>query len=243
MIRVKRSKKDNKKRLIRPPKKWYTLAKNATQRAIADPNNHTIDDSVYGHDQVRAALEELFYNKCAYCETRLPEAAWNVEHFRPKGRIAENKNHPGYYWLAYEWENMYPSCVPCNQKRRDKPIWGDTSTGIVGGKADKFPLSDEKTRATKPGDNIKKEKKLLLDPCQNNPERHLTYGINGDILGLDEYGEATISICFLSRRRLKVQRREQVKDTVESIKFLRDLKVARKKANALKFEQLMKLMF
>ncbi len=155
-------------------------------------------------------------------------------------RVHAGKNHPGYYWLAYEWKNLYPSCVPCNQKRRDKPIWGDTTNGIVGGKGDQFPLSDEKTRSTKPRDNIKKEKKLLLDPCENNPERHLTFGINGEILGLDDYGEATIGICFLSRRRLKVRRKEKVKESVDIINLLRDLQVARQKAIARKYEQVMK---
>jgi hypothetical protein len=46
-------------------------------------------------------LFELFDNKCAYCESRvLHVSPGEVEHYRPKGRVTEDPDHPGYYWLA-----------------------------------------------------------------------------------------------------------------------------------------------
>ena len=239
MIYINRSRTDARGRAIRPPRKWFDQAKKATQAAIANPRNHRFDNKVYACDLVRAALEELFHNKCSYCEQELPESSWNVEHFRPKGRIAENRKHPGYYWLAYEWKNLYPSCVPCNQRRRDKPVWGDTRNGTIAGKLDQFPLLDESTRANKPGDDIDKEKKLLLDPCVDDPEKHLAYGVNGEIFGLDEYGKATIEICFLWRRRLKRRRAQIIRETSELLRLVDDLRSIRHKRHAQKFQKVM----
>jgi len=222
MIYIDRSRTDEGGQPIRPPGKWSVKANKATQAVIRDPGNHEFENGIYADDLVRATLEKLFYNKCAYCEQRLPESAWNVEHFRPKGSVAESRNHPGYYWLAYEWENLYPACVPCNQRRRDKPIWGDLREGITGGKADQFPLKNEGTRVYEPGKNIKREKKLLIDPCQEDPEAHLTFGINGEIVGLDEYGKATIGICSLARRRLMELRAQKIKGAVTMLELIRD---------------------
>jgi len=49
----------------------------------------------------------------------------HVEHYRPKGKVTvrtdENDqtsreviDHPGYFWLAYEWYNLILSCPYCN---------------------------------------------------------------------------------------------------------------------------------
>ncbi|HEY3840902.1 MAG TPA: hypothetical protein VGL72_30225 [Bryobacteraceae bacterium] len=66
-------------------------------------------------------LFELFHGKCAYCECK-PRAGQrgDVEHFRPKGKVTEDPDHPGYYWLAYDYRNYLPSCSSCNQPARAK---------------------------------------------------------------------------------------------------------------------------
>ena len=223
MIHVARERYDSNGQPICPPQNWFDRAREATEGMIADLDNHHCEDGIYGHFRVRAALEELFSHKCAYCETRLPEATWNVEHFRPKGRIAENRDHPGYYWLTYEWTNLYPACVPCNQRRKDKPIWADLGFGITGGKADQFPLIDEGTRAYGPDDDLGKEKKLLLDPCSDDPQRHITFSVTGMIIGLDQYGKCTIRICNLKRRRLNLKRATKVKEMVAMLVLIREV--------------------
>lgn len=74
--------------------------------------------SVYKHADVKERLEELFHGKCAYCESRYSSTRpMDVEHYRPKGRVAESEGHPGYYWLAAEWTNLLPSCIDCNRRR------------------------------------------------------------------------------------------------------------------------------
>jgi hypothetical protein len=42
--------------------------------------------------------------------------------------------HPGYYWLAYEWTNLLPSCYDCNSFRRH----GTMKAGP--GKNERFPV-------------------------------------------------------------------------------------------------------
>lgn len=147
--------------------------------------DHKFDASIYANDEVRSALEKLFHCKCAYCECPLEEIGWNVEHFRPKGRVFEREDHPGYYWLAYKWENLYPSCIPCNQLRKHKPTWDDPHKGETGGKADQFPLQNEKTRAMTRDSDLIRENHLLLDPCKDKPEEYLTLDIYGQIQAMN----------------------------------------------------------
>jgi len=139
--------------------------------------------AAYSHDQVKAALEALFHGKCAYCETRYDVASpVDVEHFRPKGRVQDAPDHPGYWWLAMVWTNLLPSCIDCNRRRRQ--LLPDTSAGFeemaraarvteTAGKQDAFPVSA--TRALSETDDLDAEAALLIDPTRDRPEDHLTY--------------------------------------------------------------------
>ena len=211
MIHIERNRIDENGNDIKPSDDWFEKAAYATNIAIEQRENHEADGNIYGSDEVRAALEKLFYDKCAYCESKISGTHdWNVEHFRPKGRVAERPDHTGYYWLTYDWNNLYPACTHCNQRRKDKPRWGDLRYANTGGKADQFPLEDEQVRAMHPTDEIANEKNLLLDPCKDNIEKCFTFDITGDIHSLDNNGEATIEICHLKRRRLKIPRRDKI---------------------------------
>src|SRR5262245_41150612 len=68
------------------------------------------DFQVYRRPEVRAALGELFYNKCAYCESRSHVGLLDIELFRPKATVMERPDHPGYWWLASSWENFLVAC-------------------------------------------------------------------------------------------------------------------------------------
>ena len=239
MIYIDRDRKDARGRRIAPPREWFRAAEEAARDVLARYPNHVINDAIYRDDRVRAALEELFHRKCAYCEHPLPEVGWNVEHFRPKGRVAENRRHRGYYWLAYDWANLYPACVPCNQRRKDKPRWGDMRYGVTGGKADQFPLEDEGTRAMSEREDCRqKEKTLLIDPCYDEPSWYLTYDVTGKIRAIDDnpYGETTIGICHLNRRRLQDRRRVKVTDVVEFVQLIKDAKSGRGNTDSRKLE-------
>jgi uncharacterized protein (TIGR02646 family) len=231
--------RENDGQVIRPAEPWFKRAAELTDQAIAEGEDHQVADH-YRHDEVKKALEALFYDKCAYCESRpTPSSSWDVEHYRPKGRVAEREGHPGYYWLAYTWENLYPACTFCNQNRKDKPRYGEPEELAAAGKLDQFPLEDESQRAMTPDDDLNGERPCLLDPCaDDDPEQHLTYDIMGQILpaaSQDRQATETIRICHLTRRRLRDDRARTI---IQMSKAVRNLALARAADNALA-EQLM----
>jgi hypothetical protein len=188
---------------------WFAAAAAKTTQARADGPAHVVDDDTYGHAQVRMALEVLFRQKCAYCESwTTATSAWDVEHFRPKKAVKESPAHTGYFWLAYTWANLYLSCQFCNQRRRDQPTLGEPTLGPAQGKLDQFPLSDETTRAMLPDDNVDGEARLLIDPCADDPEDHVTFGVKGQLepVGGSAMGASTRDVCNLNRRRLREAR-------------------------------------
>ena len=134
-----------------------------------------------------------------------------MEHFRPKGRVQERPEHPGYYWLTYAWSNLYAACQYCNQRRRDKPTWEDPTEGPAAGKLDQFPLADESTRAMEPGGDLSAEDRLLIDPCEDGPEDYLGYDPDGGIfaIGGAPKGGTSITVYALGRRRLAARRQKR----------------------------------
>ena len=233
MIKIDRERTDEAGREIRPSEEWFDRADNKTQEAIDDiehGRDHEWDGGTYAHrGEVKPALEKLFHDKCAYCETLMTASSdWDVEHFRPKGRVHEAPDHPGYYWLAYTWENLYPSCQHCNQRRKDAPRWDDPASQPAAGKADQFPLEDEATRAQSPDDDIADEATLLIDPCYDDPTDYLGHDPVGNIFALADnpYGEETIEVLHLGRRRLRDNRRRVMQRVVSILKAIRKVQQA-----------------
>jgi len=204
LIHVDRGRLTDTGQAIAPTAAWQARAAAATQLALQEADQHVANDAVYGANPVRAALEKLFFDKCAYCETQVSAGSdWDVEHFRPKGRVAERPTHPGYYWLAYTWTNLYPSCTHCNQRRIDRPRFDDQAPGGGSGKVDHFPVADEAKRAMSPTHDLSAEKPLLLDPCSDDPETVLAIGVRGLFvaIGGNRRAKTTIDIFGLNRRR------------------------------------------
>lgn len=137
------------------PEQWHERAKVAADAvaAGADPGD-------YGQiwRDLKDTLGSYFYDKCWYCEMKIPRSDNAVDHFRPKGRVSDAANHPGYRWLAFELRNFRYSCTFCNSRRKD------VEGGTAGGKSDRFPLLDETRRLYAPGP-LSQEKPVLLDPC------------------------------------------------------------------------------
>jgi hypothetical protein len=140
----------------------------------------------YGEFDVRFALDQLFHEKCAYCESvyRAVDSR-DVEHFRPKGGVAESPAHPGYWWLAASWTNLLPSCPACNQLRR-QTLYDPAMTleefeaarrneaETTSGKKNAFPVSGTNW-VMKENGRIADEDPLLINPCERNPADHLEF--------------------------------------------------------------------
>lgn len=144
----------------------------------------------YKADPVCEALDAIFHGKCAYCESsyRALEAR-NVEHYRPKGGIAEAPAHPGYWWLAATWENLLPSCPICNQIRRHVVYDGhmtlaefeaaklEKAEKVRSGKLDAFPVAAKNWQTIVDGP-LNAEDPLLLNPCECDPENHIEWNFD-----------------------------------------------------------------
>jgi uncharacterized protein (TIGR02646 family) len=204
MIRIARQRSDERGVPIRPADDWFGLAAAWSERAVAERGRHRAVRAVYHHDEVHAALERLCDRKCAYCEAPAPaSSSWDVEHYRPKGRVSERRDHPGYYWLAYVWENLLLSCEFCNRRRVDRPTWERAEPRPAGGKLDRFPLADEATRAMGPDG---------VDPTQEDPEAHVTFDVRGYAVPRagSAMGAMSIEVYHLNRRRLRDWRQVQI---------------------------------
>ncbi len=126
----------------------------------------------YKHPEVKDPLVRIFHGKCAYCESFYSSTQpMDVEHFRPKGAVAEDPAHPGYYWLAATWDNLLPSCIDCNRARKQKDVVEKTT--LLLGKKDKFPVGG--TRAQEPEDLLSAESAYLLDPSRDDPDQFLEF--------------------------------------------------------------------
>lgn len=207
--------------VVRPNAQWFADSIAQTDKAKQEGPAHAVND-LYKHVEVKKALEKLFHDKCAYCEGKpTSQGPWDVEHYRPKGRVKENSVHPGYYWLAYTWDNLLPSCTFCNQRRTDQPTWDEPIAGPPAGKLDQFPLLDEQERAMDPDCDLDKEKPLLLSPCVDQDcETRFRFDIQGHILPAapdDLRAERTIAICHLERRRLRQDRAQFMQTVIKAV--------------------------
>ncbi|NIJ16357.1 HNH endonuclease [Sphingobium vermicomposti] len=216
--------------------------KAADHRTDPDPKKKAFKYKAYKGADVRLALETLFHGKCAYCEA--PYAAMmpvDIEHYRPKGAVAEDDTHEGYWWLAMAWDNLLPSCIDCNRKREQRLFRVSANLAdlaaatkpvrLQAGKKDSFPLAATGTRARDETGDVTAEHALLLDPCRDDPARFLCYSFDpahpaGLIVptgapGDAERGAVSIQIFGLNRQRLVEDRTRLLR----RLEFLGDMAI------------------
>jgi hypothetical protein len=166
-------------------------------------------------------LHEVFHEKCAYCEAKHADGfPCDVEHYRPKKEVTENRtaiNHPGYFWLAYEWWNLLLSCRHCNSKHSERRQGKKHSHP---GKLNEFRVLGTRvfySPGTVPGQwrtDLEQEHPLLLNPYFDKPAEHIAF----DDLGVpyarnnSERGRETIQVCDLDRLKLVEARRNKARD-------------------------------
>lgn len=145
---------------------------------------------------VRDAFEEHSDGKCWYVECRSSGADNDIDHYRPKSRVAEDGTHPGYYWLAFEWTNLRLSCQRANRPRRNLEI------GETGGKSDNFPLVEPEKRARTPDDDLSRENPAIVDPTNAADVAMLTFGPSGNVELVPERKGEPIAEAKLEASRL-----------------------------------------
>jgi len=166
-----------------------------------------------------AAVDGPFGGQCAYCETIVTDnTRGEIEHYRPKSSVQDEnwspvqrpgvdgpEDHPGYYWLAYEWQNLLLSCMLCNQVGPQRAY----------GKGTRFPVAGQ--RAWEPGQEGAEEA-LLLNPCVDDPTEHLRFLPESGLLKpLTDRGRVTIELCGLNLRGLPEGRKRNYDDVISRL--------------------------
>ena len=151
---------------------------------------------IYASKKVTDCLREAQHGKCCYCESKFEGTSYaQVEHFRPKASVRQAKEadreHPGYYWLAYEWSNLFVSCRKCNTS-----------------KSDLFPLADAR-RARSHRDDTEDERALLVDPGREDPRVHIRFR-ESTVIYRTVVGKKSIEVLKLRRDPLDDDRERQL---------------------------------
>jgi len=156
---------------------------------------------LYAHASVKAALRAMQHDKCAFCEAKITHIAYgDVEHFRPKGAYRQRTEsalmRPGYYWLAYAWENLLLSCQLCNQRF----------------KANHFPLEKGSPRARYHGHDVARERPMFINPADEDPTTRIGFRMHvPHALNADPRAKRTIRRLGLTRTELNRHREEHLK--------------------------------
>ncbi len=177
------------------------------------------DRDIYGADEVKQALRKAQHDKCAFCESKVAHISHgDIEHFRPKAGYRQRPDgplvRPGYYWLAYNWSNLFLCCTLCNQKF----------------KSNHFPLADPSQRASSHHDDIRREQPMLLHPQADDPMEFLEFD-REYLRPVDDHprGRATIDLLGLNRPEM-VERRRDALASIDCLLECRDLLAAQTKA-------------
>jgi uncharacterized protein (TIGR02646 family) len=194
---------------------------NAGERDFGGKND--FKSNIYGHATVKEALQTAQHYKCCYCESKFTATSYgDVEHFRPKAGWMQQKkeplNKPGYYWLAYDWDNLLFSCQICNQDH----------------KRNQFPLVNEASRAASHQDDINNEQPLFIHPANEDPAAYIVFkedipvAINGNEkgavtikrLGLDRGALNDDRLTLLNKVKLLYDLAKGIPDTMANIRNL-----------------------
>lgn len=133
--------------------------------------------SHYKHKDIQELLFSCNHYKCAFCECKPGESSnIEIEHFEPKS-IYPN--------LAFEWDNMLPSCRKCNEVKSDY----DTRTSPIINPAKEDP------------ETLLTYNFLRMIPLQGS--------------GQEEKADNTITVCNLNSDRLYTVRSELQKSITE----------------------------
>jgi hypothetical protein len=153
-------------------------AERARAEILAEVDPERRSDLVEAHRgkwvAFRAHFERIYGEKCWYTECINPGTDDDIDHYRPKGRIQEDREHGGYWWEALNWRNFRLSCHRANRLRENP------ETGDIHGKGDHFPLLDPEQRWRDPN-TVCLEQPLLLDPIRAADAAYITYDINGKV--------------------------------------------------------------
>jgi uncharacterized protein (TIGR02646 family) len=161
----------------------------------------------YKSEDVKSALKKCQHNKCCFSEAKFNGDYPHIEHFRPKGRVDDYSSgvhhFPGYYWLCYDWSNLFfcKSVINVTYKRNYFPLLDD-STRKINHNCDKIELP------------------LIIDPSIDDPKSHIGFH-KDELVPKTERGRLNIEILglrdptFAEARRTKFELIKDLKAMVD----------------------------
>ncbi|MCP4660652.1 MAG: hypothetical protein GY856_35070 [bacterium] len=218
--------------------------------ASGEKFRHEFKDGIWG-DLKHWLLNNVFHEKCAYCETPRLRCSFHVDHFRPKSRVryrvGESKklakgactdhegreiDHPGYFWLAYHWRNLFPSCEYCNtaEGKKDQFPLLDSSRYILLKELDdetaelRYPSRQSERwpgfSYPDPRDLDDLEKPALLCPyADDDPRDHIGFGEHGIVYARNssERGKHSIALFNLKDEKLREARQKAQEEALTEL--------------------------
>ena len=112
-------------------------------------------------------LLEQSYGKCWFSDTQALFTYFDVEHYRPKkeAKDLDKNRREGYWWLAFDWENLR--------------ICGNVGNAKKG---TFFPLNDETRAATAQNRSTREEVPMLLDPANEWDASVVKFNEQGEVV-------------------------------------------------------------
>ena len=196
---------------------WVGRARTATDKALAFWKIKNKPPKLVGNiwSELKPwLLVNFFFGKCAYCENKFSASSFgDADHYRPKGAVSvrnngrpekvkccDGSNHPGYFWLAYDWKNLLPACQRCN------------STG----KGTLFPVEVQHVCIPeRDSDWLNQEEiPLLIHPYYHQPTKHLEFLERGEVKARNgsRLGKESIKTYLLNRQELRDERDQRQQD-------------------------------
>lgn len=160
------------------------------------------------------------HGRCGFCDARVTAThTGHLDHYRPKSELAElsddqstwgkeitaaphvrgRSKHrtvtPGYWWLAYAWDNYVYACERCN----------------VSWKRTFFPVAEGQARKWPPEEGAPDTPLLLHCYSAEDPKKHLRFNADGSVEAMpgSVHGWETRKTCGLYREQLRIAREEK----------------------------------
>jgi uncharacterized protein (TIGR02646 family) len=190
------------------PTELRTCYKKHWSNLLSEKSDHKFKSDCY-NKTINNRLRKLYHDKCGYCESYIRHVSYvTVEHFRPK--------KGGYYWLGYEWSNLFLCCPNCNLAKLKKfPVVGKqiTDSSISG-------LSEPKSEFCKADESVfLDEKAIFLHPEIDNPANFFEFNRAGEIIPKKKILDSdkrrateTAKEIKLNRDELAIEKRKKLID-------------------------------
>jgi len=184
-----------------------------------DNNKHSTG-SIYSDnksdkkDSIKWTLKQIYYEKCAFCESDLTNEYGEIEHYRPKNRSEKESKDcdkgKSYYWLAFSWDNLLPACKRCNGKKSNCFDIDGEYKEYQGERLEDLHLVTQKYNEA--------EKPKLIHPEYDTFEKDIVFDSKGKMHSDNVRVAYTIRVCDLNRENLVNSREEIVTDFINKLR-------------------------